>query len=1174
MIYSEKRFLEECKLLGEKSHDLSSLINIVLRDDLTELYNRRYFRQRLEEERKRVDNDQASLAIIMLDIDDFKLVNDTMGHLKGDEVLVRVGKLISSSVRSIDIVCRYAGDEFVVILPSAGRREAGKIARRIIRSILDFNWESQLGSRKAKIKLSLGYAAYPREARNLEELIQKADMNLYTAKREKYRYPLKRNGKNDYRFFPLWDEASPVPMLERSREMKKLNSLLKKAKRGNPSVLLVEGPDGSGKTRLVTEFLGKQKQEHVITCKGAATMGTTQMPLFPVRESLALLHRNYPSAFQEACSGLEPSSLQQLSKFLPPGILDQYRDDEGSSHRYQVFESISVLIHRLCAILPVIFVIEDLQWADEGTLGFLSFLNENGSQERLLILTTARAGFSPFESPAEEAAEEIETALTEHTLERMSLSNLSVDATGRLIKHVLGMKKIPEKFARDLFRITDGNPIFLKETLVYLVQHDLIEEVVKKGIVYNGASPILPESILEMIEGRFSDLDAPVQRMLQAASVLGYKFQVVYLTALLGEKDVKLYSMLDAAKRENFVREKYVDGVEYFCFDNNLIRDVIYHNMNKRKRKTYHLHIGEVLEEEARLDDAEALERLARHFENGGLSAKACRYLILAGEKARKLFASIESIRYFQRALNVSKALRSGDIDSEELFRVREILGDLLFQVGQMEEARTIYAELLETEDLSSNKKTRITRKMGELYERECKFRRALTFLYKALNACSDQDDPEHQNIVMALSVVFMRKGEVDRALHYSMRILDLPAGRENELLTAKVFFIIGSCYLSKGQAKTALSFFRKSLKIREKSDNLIDIGYTYLNIGNALYRSSKRKRAQDYWKKAVKIGQKTSNAFLEMAARNNATICFYDRDDPDSIITSLVEVHRLARKMGNMSGVASCKNNLGAIHREVGRLDRAIIEFEKCLEISEKMDNFDLIAKATINLGIVHCDIGDLTRAENYAWKTLELTTKNKMKLEEGKSWELLGDVNYQRGNYPWALDCYQRASNCFEGLNESQNGEKSLLHLKILESLCLSDDSHAWKQNLTNGLSLINGRKSDIISQIRIRKAVIYLNKGQNLKEATSLLQKVVATLGEQSPRLLDLWQAASLLTRCCVATSSFEEASEAARIADSTLRRIRTNNKSKSILKTFMDREDVKEFSRLKKKHKLRK
>jgi two-component system cell cycle response regulator len=150
MSKSDRIFFEDSNLLGDASKDLSSLIQIVLRDDLTELYNRRYFRQRLEEERKRVDNDKASLAIIMLDVDNFKVINDTLGHLKGDDVLVMIGKLISSAVRSIDIVCRYAGDEFVVILPAAGRREAGKIARRILKAIASYNWEAVLGSKHWK----------------------------------------------------------------------------------------------------------------------------------------------------------------------------------------------------------------------------------------------------------------------------------------------------------------------------------------------------------------------------------------------------------------------------------------------------------------------------------------------------------------------------------------------------------------------------------------------------------------------------------------------------------------------------------------------------------------------------------------------------------------------------------------------------------------------------------------------------------------------------------------------------------------------------------------------------------------------------------------------------------------------------------------------------------------
>jgi tetratricopeptide (TPR) repeat protein len=277
---------------------------------------------------------------------------------------------------------------------------------------------------------------------------------------------------------------------------------------------------------------------------------------------------------------------------------------------------------------------------------------------------------------------------------------------------------------------------------------------------------------------------------------------------------------------------------------------------------------------------------------------------------------------------------------------------------------------------------------------------------------------------------------------------------------------------------------------------------------------------------------------------------------------------------MGNLSGVASCKNNIGALHKEAGRLERAIDEFKKCLDLAKKMDNFELISKATINMGLVHVDIGDLEKAEHYAWKALEHTTKSRMKIDEGKSWELLGDVNYRRGNYSWALDCYQRASGCMEGLSNEHNGERSFIHLKILESLCLSDETSGWRRNLTAGLSAIKGKKKKLLFQARIRKAVIFLEKGRDAREAVALLSKALGTIGRDSPWIMDLWQVSSLLVRAHHAAGSLNGATESAQVAGSALSRIRQYNKNKRVIKSFLSRKDVKEFLSFKNSLKIEK
>ena len=124
------------------------------------------------------------LALIFIDVDKFKNINDTYGHKVGDEILKEVSKLLMNSTRKGDLVARFGGDEFLVLLPCIKKYEDIKIVESRIQSIKDKTLK--LGEIEIKISLSLGISAYPKDGNNIEELITKADKKMYIQKRNEY----------------------------------------------------------------------------------------------------------------------------------------------------------------------------------------------------------------------------------------------------------------------------------------------------------------------------------------------------------------------------------------------------------------------------------------------------------------------------------------------------------------------------------------------------------------------------------------------------------------------------------------------------------------------------------------------------------------------------------------------------------------------------------------------------------------------------------------------------------------------------------------------------------------------------------------------------------------------------------------------------------------------------
>lgn len=148
-------------------------MDLAVRDGLTGLFNRRYFNELINVELSRLKRVPSSLSLLMLDIDNFKNYNDTQGHPAGDEVLKKAAQVFRNSVRAMDIVCRYGGEEFIVMLPQTEKGAAQIIAERL---------RVQAGL-YLPTTVSIGIATLPQDAQNVEELIQKADDALYQAKK-------------------------------------------------------------------------------------------------------------------------------------------------------------------------------------------------------------------------------------------------------------------------------------------------------------------------------------------------------------------------------------------------------------------------------------------------------------------------------------------------------------------------------------------------------------------------------------------------------------------------------------------------------------------------------------------------------------------------------------------------------------------------------------------------------------------------------------------------------------------------------------------------------------------------------------------------------------------------------------------------------------------------------
>jgi two-component system, cell cycle response regulator len=152
-------------------------------DDTTDVYNARYLLEALDRDLRRAERYGNELSILFIDLDRFKLVNDNHGHLVGSSVLRQLSRLLTQSVRQVDTVARYGGDEFTILLADTGERGARVIAERIRKWVADYAFEADNGS-TLRLACSIGLATYPAHGRTREALLDAADKAMYRAKSE------------------------------------------------------------------------------------------------------------------------------------------------------------------------------------------------------------------------------------------------------------------------------------------------------------------------------------------------------------------------------------------------------------------------------------------------------------------------------------------------------------------------------------------------------------------------------------------------------------------------------------------------------------------------------------------------------------------------------------------------------------------------------------------------------------------------------------------------------------------------------------------------------------------------------------------------------------------------------------------------------------------------------
>ena len=498
-------------------------------------------------------------------------------------------------------------------------------------------------------------------------------------------------------------ESEPEPerpiFVGRESELARLDDYLKAVLASQGQVAFLAGDAGSGKSSLVSAFATRagHREPNLLVGRGICNAFSGRGdPYLPFRKVLSALTgdleaewaagtvtseqaRAMWTAMPVAIEALMDHGPDLLDTIMPAAPLRRrlesaypaghpllkrlgvkLAEDQpaGQTERAQIFEQVTATLRRLAEQRPVIIILDDLQWADRGSLDLLFHLARGLAGARILLLIVYRPDEVTTEAdhPLRPLIDELRRG---HGDVWLDLNQ----APGRAFVDELidsEANHLDDKFRERLVKRTAGHPLFTVELLRDMQERgDLVQDVV--GAWTLGPTldwDALPVRVEGTIEARIGRLDEELQDILSVAAVEGEVFTVQVVARVQEVQERQLLRTLsrELVKRHRLIQEDQTERyggqlISLYRFTHHLFQRYLYNDLSETERRLLHGEVGEILETLYEDKTDEVIVQLARHFDEAGESEKAASYLLAAGDQARSLYASEEAIEHYQRAL-------------------------------------------------------------------------------------------------------------------------------------------------------------------------------------------------------------------------------------------------------------------------------------------------------------------------------------------------------------------------------------------------------------------------------------------------------------------------------------------------------------------------------------------
>ena len=902
-------------------------------DDLTGVPLRRAFIEHANAVLARRRSNEPPPSLLVIDVDHFKIVNDTYGHLQGDDVLRTVVGVLKQSLRTGDVIGRYGGDEFVVLLPRTSIDLAREIAERL-RTSVEQEQITLRGKGGASITVSLSIgAASAQPDDHIEAVFAAADRALYDAKRA---------GRNAVAVAGSSPEAQR-PQLHLNRfvgrveEMRRLVRMLEASAREEPRVVAIVGEAGVGKSTLVRQLLPEARLRGGSLVLGRCLEADVKPPYGPWAEILDAIRQRVVPA------GRVWRELPRLVPRLAEGNVPPLSDSPGS--KYALYDEIVEFVREAARAHPVVILLDDMQWADSATWDTLEHLIPQLERDRVLICLTIRAEDKSPEIMDRRRRLSRDERFSELSLQRLTREELEQWLAAASHGQELGRELLPA-----LYRHTEGNPFLVVQVLRALLEEGEIRYEGDRWTWRQTSELRLPVAVSDLMARRLDRLSDKTRSILTTAAVIGRVFDFdVAIEAGAGTED-ELLDAIDEAMNAAVIEPSRADADQY-SFAHTLLLDAIRQTANPRRLRRIHQSVAEALVRRV----PSAVAEIASHYDQAGVADRAYEFASKAAAAATSVYAHDEAAGFFAMAQRHASTPDQQLAAAIGLAQVAEASGRYAEALDLCEKALAVVTPETPPNVVLPVQRMRLRLK-GSLGQPLLQTREACYHLISEAERTGVE--AERVALLTMISQTYSRLGDVAAAQNLARESVQRAECLGDQRLLAEAAMRLGSTLLEAGLDE-AIEQYRRAESIYGELDDRYGMVRCQINIGIAYSNAANSVAAEEAYRRAVELGETAHAPDLAGLASLNLGVLYLKEGRYDEAREWFGEARRLFITVKNEPHRLATLYNMGHLARECGDSAAALDLYEETATLARRIGQLDVEIGALAGAGLAGVALG-----------------------------------------------------------------------------------------------------------------------------------------------------------------------------------------------------------------------